>query len=408
MGKKRRSYGQGTIRCRSGSWSIGYRPVPGGRRVWETIGPESAGVTREVAEHALLERLVAIGRGQGSQFLGHPFEVVAREWQRSQIALKGLSTRAQELLEVALDCHLLPAFRGLYLHQISAGDIERYAAKKLTLAPGEPGAVPVEGKVASSRTEPLGIRSVEQQLSVLRQIFTYAKREGLVAENPVSLVELSSNPRTKKQIVPMEQEDVRAILKHSVTEERETLLLTMASLGLRLGELLALDCSDLNRRDRSISIQRTLSTKKGKTVISQYPKTASGFRVLKVSPQLMNRLERQVARAKKLHKPGEPALLFPNGRGRIRGEGNFRRDIWRPALQEAGVPLSYTPHSLRHTFASELIAQGVPITQIAYLMGHSNPATTMRIYASIFKRFESQERDLSSLYSPIDLEEEAP
>jgi integrase len=397
----RRKYGQGTVRNRNGSWQIAYHPIPGGKRVWETIGTEAAGVTEEVAEHALMERLVTIGRGQGAQFLGHPFDVVAKEWQRNQVAMRGLSTRSQELLEVALDCHLLPAFGGQFLHQISVSDIERYVAKKMTLAPGEPGAVPVQGKVAASRPEPVGVRSIQQQLSVLRQIFNWAKREGLVADNPAELVEISTNPREKKQIKPMEQEQVISILEQSGDEERETMLMTLAALGLRLGELLALDINDLNKKERSVTVQRTLSTKKGSTVINSYPKTGSGFRVLKISEDLMNRLERQEARAKLRHKVGQPTLLFPNSRGKIRGEGNFRRDIWRPTLAGAGVPLTFTPHSLRHTFASELIAQGVPITKIAYLMGHANPATTMRIYASIFKRHEADQADITDLYSPI-------
>lgn len=398
---KRRRYGQGTVRKRGNAWQISYFPVPGGKRVWETVGNEAAGVTEEVAEHALMERLVEIGRGHGAQFLGHPFTTVAKEWQRNQVALKDLSVRAQELLQVALDCHLIPAFGDQFLHQISAGDIERYAAKKMTLAPGEDGAVPVEGAVASARKKPLGRRSIEQQLSVLRQLFQWAKREGLVAENPVELVELSSSQRASSAPVKvLEQEQVRALMENSVTEERETMLMTLVALGLRLGEMLSLQVSDLNAAGDAITIQRTLTTEKGKTVVGDYPKTSAGYRSLHLSPQMQMRLERQIARAKKIRKAGQPDFLFPNSRGNIRGEGNFRRDVWHPAREAAGISESFVPHSLRHTFCSELIAMGLPIPQIAYRMGHASPTTTMGIYASVFKRHESDAADIADLYSP--------
>lgn len=396
---RRRQYGQGTVRCRNGTWQIAYHPIPGGRRVFETVGKESAGVTREAAEHLLMERLVSIGKGQGAQYLGHPFDQVAKEWRRTNAALAGLSTRAKELIDVAIDCHLLPAFGDDYLHQISVGDIERYAVKKMTIAPGQPGAVPTEGKIASTRPEPVGIRSIEQQLSVMSRIFQWAKREGLVAENPVDLVELSKPARAKKQIVPMEQDQVKAVLENSGDEERETMLLTLVSLGLRLGELLALDLSDLDLKRNTLTIRRTLTTDGGKTVISPYPKTSSGYRTLKLSPTMTNRLRRQTPRAKARHKDGEPKILFANKRGRVRGEGNFRRDVWRPTLDTAGVSRDFTPHSLRHTFASEQIAAGVPATQLAYLMGHANASTTMSIYASVMKRHEASQADIADLYS---------
>lgn len=400
MGAKRRRYGQGTVRKRGATWQIAYFPVPGGRRVWETVGSETAGVTREVAEHALMERLVEIGRGHGSQFLGHRFDVTIREWQRNHVALKGLSVRAQELLQVALDCHLIPAFSGQYLHQISAGQIERYAALKMSLAPGEEGAVPVKGAVASARKKPLGRRSIEQQLSVLRQFFKWAKREGLVSENPVELVELSSPQRSRGQVKVLEQDQVRALMEGSINEERETMLMSLVALGLRLGEMLALQVSDLSAAGDEITIQRTLTTEKGKTVVGNYPKTSAGYRSLKLSPQMKMRFERQVARAKKPHKAGQPDFLFPNSRGKVRGEGNFRRDIWHPAREAAGLPETFSPHSLRHTYCSELIALGsISIPQIAYRMGHSSPTTTMSIYASVFKRHESDQADIADLYS---------
>jgi integrase len=271
----------------------------------------------------------------------------------------------------------------------------------MSRAPGEAGAVPVSGQVAAARTEPLGKRSIEQQLSVLGQIFKWAEREGMVASNPVPLVEIKTNQRTKKKIVPLEREEVVALLDASETEKHETQLKMLASLGLRLGELLALEIGDFNPSKGTITVERTLTKRKGKTVVSKYPKTNAGNRTLKLGAETINRLERQVARATPLVAGESRSLLFCNSKGRVQSENNFRRDVWAPAIVGAGLSgKGFTPHSLRHTFASELIAQGVPITKIAYLLGHANPATTLRIYASVFKRHQSEEADLADFYSP--------
>jgi integrase len=58
---------------------------------------------------------------------------------------------------------------------------------------------------------------------------------------------------------------------------------------------------------------------------------------------------------------------------------NFRRRIWIPGLQRAGVPI-VTPHSARHFFVSTLQAQGVEVGLVAKLAGHANPNVTLGHY----------------------------
>lgn len=401
----KRKYGTGGVRKRGNTWEIYYRPKPGGERIFETVGSERKGITEEDAQHLLMERLVQIGRGEGDVFLGHRFQDVALEWRSHVKAMGNLSNRTMELYDNSLYVHLLPAFSEDFLHQIDSPVIERYCSKKLTLAPGEKGAVPVEGEAANNLGRPIGRRSVEQQLSVLNLIFKYAVRHKKMIRNPVAEVEITKGNKKKKKVEPLEQDQVKELLMQARNEEEETLFLLLSSTGLRLGEALALQVKDFRDKDQVLRISRTQTKEGGKTVISSSGKTGAAQRDLKVSDYLAMRIRRQIARAEKRCENEDTKLLFPNGKGRLQAESNFRNRIFYPALQRAGLDGNgYTPHTLRHTAASEFIAAGLPDTQIAYFLGHASPQITRTIYAHIFDRHRESIADLSDIYShtPID------
>jgi integrase len=85
--------------------------------------------------------------------------------------------------------------------------------------------------------------------------------------------------------------------------------------------------------------------------------------------------------------PSEPSgVLFPSPRGKLWGIRNFYRNVWTPAQGRAGV--AFTLYDLRHTFASRLLAAGIPAVEVSAWMGHSIRAggqditnTTTRVYA---------------------------
>jgi integrase len=60
----------------------------------------------------------------------------------------------------------------------------------------------------------------------------------------------------------------------------------------------------------------------------------------------------------------------------------------RPALKAAGLR-HVTIHSLRHTFASGLIMQGRPVTEVAHLLGHASPTITLAVYSHWFRDTKS-------------------
>ncbi|WP_433828539.1 tyrosine-type recombinase/integrase [Actinoplanes sp. CA-015351] len=80
---------------------------------------------------------------------------------------------------------------------------------------------------------------------------------------------------------------------------------------------------------------------------------------------------------------GPVQLLFPNhSRKGLLYQYYFRNKVWRPALAASQVPFDRT-HALRHFFASSLLADGVPITDVAEWLGHASPEITHDYYGHL-------------------------
>jgi integrase len=65
----------------------------------------------------------------------------------------------------------------------------------------------------------------------------------------------------------------------------------------------------------------------------------------------------------------------------------------RSATTELGVK-GFTSHSLRHQFASDTLANGMPLVELSELLGHSDPSITMRVYAHAMPDAQDRTREL--------------
>lgn len=107
-----------------------------------------------------------------------------------------------------------------------------------------------------------------------------------------------------------------------------------------------------------------------------HAKTAAGARAVPLTPELARRL-----RERRLCSPysQDQHPIFATLRGTHIDAANWRRNIWRPAREAAGLPWA-TPHTLRHSLASLLLQNGHTIEQIAAWLGHEDSSFTVRTY----------------------------
>jgi integrase len=305
-----------------------------------------------------------------------------------EIGAEWLSTKAghrpASLLfwQTHLDRHLLPALGDRRLDRIDVATVEAYRDEKLAAGLSAP--------------------TVNKTLTTLTAIFAFAIHRRRCAVNPAEMAhrarhgdaELTGDGLTRKAGEPVHADEVldpaetRRLLDAAEPGYFRTLLMTVALTGLRHDEALALQWGDLDLEVNKLTVRRSLSwaAPKGEKPRARFypPKTKAGLRTIPIAPQL--------AKALKVWKlacpPSEGELVFPCQDGSPMQRWYVSKRGLKPALLRAELR-SVDMHSLRHSFATSLIAAGAPVTEVQYLLGHSNPTTTLTVYSHWFKSAET-------------------
>lgn len=158
--------------------------------------------------------------------------------------------------------------------------------------------------------------------------------------------------------------------------------------GMRIGELLALQWSDINFKDKTVSISKTASSGIHNRRIINTPKTDNGYRVVNLDDGTVNYLKEWRTRQRKdlvvlnLNPMNDKQLIFPNRDNklmRINIVDHWNHDIAKKAgLQHIKV------HGFRHTHASILFASGATMKEVQARLGHSSITVTMDTYTHLY------------------------
>lgn len=159
--------------------------------------------------------------------------------------------------------------------------------------------------------------------------------------------------------------------------------------GIRIGELCALNISDIDREQKQININKTAGRRKDKrtgevSIKIGPPKTKHSIRKIPIMPSVEVMLDRQAQlvsdlRTRAGEKWNENTLVFPTDEGNIHDLSGLRSSMGR-VLKRAGLP-HMTIHALRHTYATTVLNMGVAAQNVAKLLGHKDGATTLKFYA---------------------------
>ncbi|WP_419780221.1 tyrosine-type recombinase/integrase [Maridesulfovibrio sp.] len=247
--------------------------------------------------------------------------------------------------------HLLPVLGKIALDDLTFQHIEDL---KVTVA----------GKGLAKAT-------IGQCLALTRQICNYSIQRGwLNGANPVKGVKFPrlNNRRLRYCSVEEEIAFFKLAAERGYTDSHDICLLSLYT-GMRMGEIFALTRQDIDLVENRIII-------KGEAGADDGPKSGVS-RVAYITEKIGPMLAGRVAELKSME-----ALLFPKPSGEARREigQNFKTLIkhlgWNDGVSDRR--LRFCAHCFRHTFASRLVAKGVPLPVVKKMMGHATIQTTMR------------------------------
>jgi integrase/recombinase XerD len=226
----------------------------------------------------------------------------------------------------------------------------------------------------SARCADLSASSRARRLSTISSWYKYLLSNEVTATNPVQAVKRPKVNHDASPTIGMSSAEVTRFMRAArartgrVARRDAALLATLAELGLRVGEALALDLDSFrhNRGHRTLRV-----TGKGKKV-----------RELPVPAPLGRDLdaylgERAAAAGVPVDQLAGPVFVTGTGK-RVDQPAVFR--LVRLVGAAAGIPGAdkLSPHSLRHTVATAALDAGAPLRDVQDLLGHADPRTTRR------------------------------
>ena len=245
--------------------------------------------------------------------------------------------------------------------------------------------------------EPLSQRTVLHYHRVLSVILAKAVQWGYINNNPA---ERAEKPKVKHKESPyLEEDEVRRMLDLLQREPimwRTVITFDLFS-GLRRGELLGLKWGDVDLDSQLLKVERTFNYTPGIGNYEGTTKTDSSQRPMKLSRSaVLLLLEYKAWQDEQRNKLGD---AWKNDADRV-----FTTELGTPIqpsrltkwfrdfIDRSGLP-HVTVHSLRHTYASLLISDGVPLTVVSHQLGHSQTSTTANIYAHVIAAAEAKAQE---------------
>jgi integrase len=274
--------------------------------------------------------------------------------------------------------------------------------------------------------------SVAECHRLARAVLGAAVRQHLIGGNPAEGVRLPGRRVRDTDGVVITRTTLLDQLVPAVPDRYRALVAMAGGTGLRWGEAVGvcLDALDLDRR--VVRVVRTIIEVSGHTSFKPFPKSKAGRREVPLPGWLVPMMRDHLDQ----FEPGPNGLVFANEAGQPVRRTLFRTRVWKPSLVRAGLlgkvtevgPKTYngewtdksgrnhsepfrsyaaavkavahgaaggiTFHDLRHSYATWLVDDGVPVNMAQKVLGHENASTTLQLYT---RRTTDHDRILQAL-----------
>lgn len=230
----------------------------------------------------------------------------------------------------------------------------------------------IENSDKKAKLKPISKRSINRKISALRTFFKYLQEIKVIETNKASYINV---PKFEKELPNVINRDDLNNLRHVINTEKITgirdrlIIELLYSSGLRSIELINLSEFMIDIEEREIRVVG----KGDKERITFFSENAKKWLIKYIEEK-----KRQYANYTR-------EVLIVNSKGKKLTTRSLRRLISAHA-HEAGIQKEITPHVFRHSFAMELLNNGVDIRYLQELLGHSSIAAT-QVYTHVSKAF---------------------
>jgi integrase len=234
-----------------------------------------------------------------------------------------------------------------------------------------------------------GLQSARNVHALLRTALNQAMRWQYIGRNPAATGLVTAPAARKSETPPLTVDGARRLLKTIEGHRLELVYRLVLSLGLRKGEVLGLRWSDVDWERRSLRIEQQVQNDRAGKVRIVRPKTKESRRIVFLPDVLIAALRlhwqrQQDERATRDTEWREHGLIFPSNVGTPMSPRNIVRHF-KSALAATDLATTTRFHDLRHSCASILLAQGVPLTEVSKLLGHSSIQITADLYGHVYE-----------------------
>jgi integrase len=286
------------------------------------------------------------------------------DWLHHTFALESKG-KSVETYEKLLNLYILPSTGGMTVQKVKARDARRLKA--------------------DLQRRGLSHSTINSALAVGRSGFRQAVEDGLLDANPFDGIKRMKREKSPAQAITADQ--ARALLA-AIRPLRLGVAIQLAlSLGLRIGEVCGLRRENIDLKAGILIVRGTLQWIAGQGLVWDSPKSDAGERSIKLPKALLAAVDWHIKRLDKERAAmewGDNGYVFVASRSGGPLNPCTLRTIFKAAARDAGLPESLRFHDLRHSCASFLHAQRVPIKTISVILGHADTRITNDLYVHLF------------------------
>ncbi len=211
-------------------------------------------------------------------------------------------------------------------------------------------------------------KTIARKIVSIRTFFDYLMRENIIEVNPCEKVE---SPKLKKTLPKtLNEEEINILLdikpKTALEWRNKAMIELMYAAGLRVSELVELEVNDVNLKDNYV---RVFGKGKKERIVP----------IADITTDILNEYINVYRNSLLKGYLTDKVFISSYGKGMTR-QGFFKN--LKKIAKEKGIKKDFSPHTLRHSFATHLLEHGADLRSIGELLGHENIKTT-QIYTHV-------------------------